>query len=311
MTGGTRVTVLVISWNCREALERCLAALAGEPHNVLVVDNASSDGTAAHVAAAHPEVTLVRADTNLGFAAAVNLGVGRSTSPFVLLLNPDTQLAPGAVDRLVEFLDAHPGHAGVAGSLVNADGTRQRGFNLRRFPTLASLAAELLLLDHLWPTNPLTRRYRALDLDLEAAQNVDQPAAACLLVRRVAFEAVGGMDTRFFPAWFEDVDFCRRLHDAGWRLAYLPTARCLHEGGISVGALGRPAFSAIFYRNMHAYVRRHHGRAAAGLVRVLIVVGMAERWLAARLSGDGAGADAARAALAGAVRGWSGRTAPG
>src|SRR5690606_20317112 len=158
-----------------------------------------------------PTVTLIASPVNLGFAGGVNAGVHASATPWVLVLNPDVVVDEAAVTRLLDGATSAAagasGRVGAAGAcLTGADGHPQAGFAVRRFPTLATLAVDLLLVDQLWPRNPVTMRYLAADLDLTIDQDVEQPAAACLLVRREAFDAVGGFDEGFHPAWFEDVD---------------------------------------------------------------------------------------------------------
>ncbi|MFN8062595.1 MAG: glycosyltransferase family 2 protein [Vicinamibacterales bacterium] len=300
MPDAGRVSAVVVSWNSGDALLRCVRSLVDQADEVIVVDNASADGSADRVGRELGEASVVRLSRNAGFAGAVNRGVRKASHDFVLLLNPDAEALPGAVDALASCLRSRDDLAAAAGRLVNADGSWQRGFNVRRLPTLASLAVELLLLDHVWPGNPITRRARALDMDPDLPGDVEQPAAACLMVRRSAFEAVGGMDEVYWPAWFEDVDLCHRWRDAGWRLAYEPRARFVHEGGSSTRALGPSAFARVFHRNLHRYVRRHHGPIGRAVVRLAVIVGMAVRSVAGS-RGQRAGA---RAVLLDACRGW-------
>jgi N-acetylglucosaminyl-diphospho-decaprenol L-rhamnosyltransferase len=294
-----RVSVLIVSWNARDWLARCLGALRDTPHEVIVVDNASADGSAAIVRRDFPAVHLVESSTNLGFAGGVNLARQHATSPLLLLLNPDTVPAPGAIDRLGRLLSSvvpnRPGEIGaVAGRLVDEEGRPQTGFNVRRFPTLASLLVDLLLADHLWPNNPVSSHYYARDVDLDSPADVEQPAAACLMVRADLFDRLGGLDERFHPAWFEDVDFCRRLHATGARIRYEPAATFAHRGGIARDTLGPQAFSRTFYRNLLRYVRKHHGIASELVVRAAMAAGMQARAGAALARGD---LDTARASL--------------
>jgi N-acetylglucosaminyl-diphospho-decaprenol L-rhamnosyltransferase len=279
MTSAPRIAILIVSWNARDLLARCLASLTSPPlpHPIVVVDNASADGSADMIARDFPGVTLVRETTNLGFAGGVNRARRETQAERLLLLNPDTAATPEAITSLAAALDADPAIGAAGGRLVHPDGTPQRGFNVRRFPTMGSFAMDLLLVDQLWPGNPATRRYLAHDLPDDQPADVDQPAAACLMLRATAFDAVGGMDTRFHPAWFEDVDLCRRLRAAGWRIRYEPRATFVHHGGIAMRALGLGRFTAIWYANMERYVRRHHGTAAWLLLKGLIVTGMLAR----------------------------------
>ncbi len=304
------VSILIVSWNSRELLSRCLASLPAAAHQVIVVDNASADGSADLVASEHPGALLVHETTNRGFAAAVNIAAGKATGRYLLLLNPDTQATPGAVERLGHFLDDHPPAAGVAGCLIDEAGVPQRGFNVRRFPSLATWAVDLLLIDKVWPRNPISRRYQALDLgdaNLGRAIEVEQPAAACLMLRREVFDTIGGMDERFHPAWFEDVDLCKRLRDAHWHLFWLPDARFHHVGKVAMRALGLREFSQIWYMNLDRYVAAHHGTRTRLLVRLLVCVGMVERILVVGLVGHFREVLAYAAVLRGTLTGWRDR----
>lgn len=285
------VSVVIVNWNTKDMLLRCVETAAGAARDIVVVDNASTDGSAGAVAARFPAVSLVCLPENRGFAAGANAGLRRAGTDLVLLLNPDSLATAGAVERLARVLAGAPDCAAVGGRLVDEVGRPQHGFNVRRFPTLATWAVDLLLVDKIWPDNPVTRRYEARDLDLDGPQpvEVDQPAAACLLLRRGVVLGLGGFDERFAPAWFEDVDLCRRLKSAGWRILLAPDARFVHRGGEAMRALGLARFSEIWYRNLRRYVRKHHGRGAALAVAALIALGMLLRIgvSAVRLDGQG------------------------
>ena len=281
----SRVSLVYVSWNARPFLERALEATRSLDLPTVVVDNASGDGTADHVRVRHPEVTLVAADTNLGFAGGVNAGVRETSTPWVVLLNPDILLTAEALGQLLREGERDAGLGAVGGQLVGPDGVPQPTYSLRRFPTLATWAVDLLLLDALWPGNPVSRRYLAADVDRETDQDAEQPAAACLLVRRAAFDAVGGFDAGFHPAWFEDVDFCQRLRAAQYRIRYVAGARVVHEGGVAMRTLGLGSFSTIWYRNLLRYVGRHGSRATRLLIRPLLIVGMLLRLAVSFLRG--------------------------
>lgn len=268
------MSLVFVSWNARPFLARALEStrLLGVP--TVVVDNASTDGTAEHVRLRHPEVSLVAADTNLGFGGGVNAGVRETTTPWVVLLNPDILLTADALARLLDEGERDGTIGAVGAQLIGPDGTSQPTYSLRRFPTLASWAVDLLLVDQLWRDNPVTRRYLAADLDRDVDQDAEQPAAACLLVRRAAFDAIGGFDTGFHPAWFEDVDFCRRLRMAGHRIRYVASARIVHEGGVAMRALTLGSFSTIWYRNLLRYADKHGSLATRLTIRPLLIAGM-------------------------------------
>jgi N-acetylglucosaminyl-diphospho-decaprenol L-rhamnosyltransferase len=171
---------------------------------------------------------------NEGFAAAANQGVREADDArFILLLNPDACLLTG-VDVLA---GASERYGLAAGKLVDQQGRAQAGFTVRRLPTPASLIFETLGINRLWPRNPVNRKYRELDRDLNQAGEAEQPAGAFLMFRRDVWGKLGGFDEQFYPVWFEDVDFCRRALDAGYRIRYEPVAAASHEGGHSVGRI--------------------------------------------------------------------------
>lgn len=268
------VSVLVVSWQSAPWIERCLRSLGTDPAiEIIVADNASTDGSAARASAAAPQARVLALDRNLGFAGGVNAARREAHAPRLLLLNPDAAATAGAIPRLAAALDGAPDIGAAAGRLVDAAGAPQHGFNVRRLPTLPSLAADLLLLDHLWPSNPASARYYARDLDPDAPADVEQPAAACLMIRADVFDRLGGFDEAFWPAWWEDVDFCRRLRTAGFRIRYEPSAVFAHEGGTSVASLGATAFARAYGANMRRYVLKHHGPAAAAMIGALAVAG--------------------------------------
>jgi N-acetylglucosaminyl-diphospho-decaprenol L-rhamnosyltransferase len=304
-----RIAILIVNWNARDPLLRCLDSLASLPHRVIVVDNASEDGSAEAVAERFPQVILVRSATNLGFAGGVNRARREAgdAAEFLLLLNPDTVAAPEAIDWLRSAFADGSAIGAVGGRLLYPDGSPQAGFNIRRFPTLGSLAMDLLLIDQVWPGNPSTRRYLARDLDRGShtpPMDVEQPAAACLMVRASAFDAIGGMDERFHPAWFEDVDFCRRLLAAGYRIRFEPRARFGHVGGVAMRTLGLGRFSSIWYANMERYVRRHHGVAGWLLLKGLLGAGMSARIAISLLRGSPESARAYAAVLKQTATSW-------
>jgi N-acetylglucosaminyl-diphospho-decaprenol L-rhamnosyltransferase len=208
----------------------------------VVVDNASSDDTVERVRA-RTEVRLIANRDNRGFAAAVNQGAREAGhAEILLLLNPDARLA----SPLDDLIEASRRHGLAAGKLVGEDGRAQKGFALRRFPTPAALIFELFGINRLWPGNPVNRHYRYLDRDLDQPGPVEQPAGAFLMTRRDAWERLGGLDEQFHPVWFEDVDFCRRAADAGYRIEYVPSVRALHAGGHSVRQVPR-AYRAVYW----------------------------------------------------------------
>ena len=220
------VAVVIVTYNSAGDIDKCLDSVQNVTE-VVVVDNGSSDATVRLAGARGPAVRVVANGANRGFAAAANQGVCATTSPLVLFLNPDAALVTGLESMVAECQS--PGVGAAGGRLIDENGETQIGFNLRNRPTPAVLVAEALLVNRLWPSNPVNRRYRCLDLNHFQAQDVEQPAGAFLMVRRDALHSIAGWDERFHPLWFEDVDLCLRLRRAGHRIRYVPGAVALHE----------------------------------------------------------------------------------
>ncbi len=276
----TMISIVIVNWNSGTRLKRCLSSLLEHAPGceIIVIDNASEDRSADFLKdAAPPPARLIGNRINSGFASACNLGWRRSRGEKVLFLNPDTECLPGSVRRLAEPLILEADVWAAGGLLIDSAGTPQSGFNVRAFPTVAHVAADMLLLEEAWPGNPWSRHYRMSSWNPRRAVEVYQPAAACLMVARRALEYLGGFDERFFPAWFEDVDLCRRIWKAGGRIRFEPAAGFLHLGGHSLERLTPELFLEYFHTNQIRYFAKHHGRDAAERVRKLVVAGMVLR----------------------------------
>ena len=198
--------------------------LTDEVDGVVVVDNASSDGSLQAIQSLRERVRVIENVANLGFAGAINQAFEATTTPFVLIMNPDARATPGAVRALVNLFDDHP-KAGIAGGFINDR------YLPRPFPTMWSLVRENLGMS--------PSKSSLTDGDIH---RVDQPAGAALMVRREAFDQVGGFDEQFYPAWYEDVDFCRSVSKSGWEIYYHSAAIFQHDGGYSLEALGFERF---------------------------------------------------------------------
>jgi GT2 family glycosyltransferase len=278
------LSVIIVTYNSRGHIGRCLDSLQTSGAEIVVVDNASSDGTADLVRERYPSVKLISSPTNLGFAAAANTGARQSAGDALLFLNPDT-VCLDALGPLQEALESSDRFAAVAPRLVDRDGRTQVGFTVRRLPSAAFLAFEILLLNHLFPRNPVNRKYRCLDLDLERPSEVEQPAGACLMVRRTSFEACGGFDEAFFPLWFEDADLCKRLRERGGAILFLPQVRVEHHGAHSLESVTFSEKQIYWYRNLLYYVRKHFPWITGLVLRGALVLGMGLR-MAAELLGN-------------------------
>lgn len=289
-----QLTGVVVHWRDEEALAELVDAWPRDPRfELVVVDNSGSGGSrrragaregkdragaaAGETAPTEPVAAgavpsgfsprWIAPGCNLGFAGGVNRGVQESRGDLLLLLNPDARPEPGALEALVEGFAAHPEAAGLAPRLEGPGGDAQYRWQLKPLPGAARLVLEALFL----PATSGPGR------EPPAAMPVEQPAAAALALRRRVFDAVGGMDPGFFPAWYEDVDLARRLRAAGDRLLYWPAARFRHGLGSTVPRLGFRTFLWLYYRSLTRYLAKHHGAAWALAARALLPVGMVLR----------------------------------
>jgi len=275
------LSILIVTWNSARWIDRCLASIppaCGDlEHEIIVYDNASADDTLNAIG--DREDLLIRSERNDGFGIAINRAFARSRGRYVFLLNPDCELAPGALKLVHDFLEAHPKAAVAAPLLANDDGGSQREFQLRRLPTYWSLAAEIFAVGRFFPRATARHRYRHLDLG--QPQRVEQPAGAALMIRREVFEEIGPLDAQFSPAWFEDVDYCARLAAAGKEVWVVPAASARHAGGASLEYLSFASFQELWYRNMWRYAQKWLRPGEAEALRWTIITGMAVRVVAA------------------------------
>jgi N-acetylglucosaminyl-diphospho-decaprenol L-rhamnosyltransferase len=313
----TSIGVVIVSFNTRELLRDCLASLyaCALPLRVVVVENASCDGSAALVRECFPDVELIELAQNVGFAAGTNIGIRRvmsfefsvlssenapdsklktqhSTLDYVLLLNPDTIVHPGAIETLAAFLDAHPRVGAVGPRLLNYDGTVQSA--AFRFPTLVMTALDLFppgevlpgRLYHSWWHGRYPQEPHA-----ETPFPIDHPLGACILARQSAIEQIGGLDEQFFM-YAEEVDWCYRIRQAGWSIWQEPRAHVTHIGGAATSQF-RSAMLIALYESRLRFFRKHYSRGFIRLHRLIVRVGMLRATFRAwrdyarrRISGD-------------------------
>lgn len=276
------VSVLVVSYQSRELLRACLhsvqATVLARTFEILVADNASTDGTEAMLAAEFPQVRLLLMGANLGFARASNRALLEARGRYLLLLNPDTVSLGGAIDTLARHLESHNKVGVVAPRLLNADLTDQG--TARAFPTAAAFVfGRRSPFTRLLPANVWSRRYligRTRTGDEPFA--VDWVSGACLMVRRDVLERVGGLDEAFFMYW-EDADWCRRIKQAGYEVFCVPAARVVHhEGGSRKGWPARQVL--IFHQSVYRYYRKHHANGPWNIMRPIVATALAARALA-------------------------------
>jgi N-acetylglucosaminyl-diphospho-decaprenol L-rhamnosyltransferase len=264
------LSVVIVNWNVRDLLQRCVESVLSSQRSItteiIVVDNASVDGSVEMLRAEFPQTVLIANPENRGFPAANNQGIAAAQGRYVLLLNPDTEVLADALDALVQYMDAHPDVGLVGPQLLHPDGQVQS--SRRRYPTLATLFFESTWLESLAP-RALLRRYYVLDQPDNAVLDVDWITGAAMLARREVIQQVGGMDERFFM-YSEELDWCRRIKAAGWRVVYHPEARVIHyEGKSSEQAM--PARHVNFQRSKIRYARKYHGPRLAAALRLYLL----------------------------------------
>jgi GT2 family glycosyltransferase len=256
-------TVAIVNWNSGDLLRTCIESILATTTSakILVIDNASGDSSLDCTVEFRDRANVIRLSDNRGFAGGVNQAFRWTSTPYVLILNPDIQVLPGAIQLLEEFMEEYP-RAGAAGGYVGEK------YLPRPFPTTRSLILENLGVQRL-TVAPLR----------SGPARVDQVAAAALMIRRQAYEEAGGFDEHFHPAWYEDVDYCHRVTRCGWQVYFVPAAEFIHKGGYSTGALGNGNFLRAYYRNQVLYARKHLGSMAAALVRASAAVGAIGRMI--------------------------------
>jgi N-acetylglucosaminyl-diphospho-decaprenol L-rhamnosyltransferase len=273
--GAPIVSAIVVSFNTRQMTLDCLRSLqtdlTGIASEIIVVDNASTDASAAAIHEMCPDVKLIENAANRGFGAANNQAMRVAEGEFFLLLNSDAFPKPGAIAALLSFMQDHP-QAGVVGPhLLHADGTTQR--SCFRFPSPGRAWLENLWISSILPHDWAWGDWRRWPHDQE--QTVEFVIGACMLVRRQAFEQTGGFDEDFFM-YSEEADWQKRIHDAGWRILFTPAAQVVHLGGAS-GASQPAQINRYFFDSLDHYELKHHGRIGLALLHVAMIVGCALR----------------------------------
>jgi hypothetical protein len=283
------LSIIIVNWNTRELLAGCLASLerahvetlersnpstnSGQAVETFVIDNASTDGSVAMVRERFPWVRLIENTGNAGFARANNQGLTLAHGRYVLMLNPDTEVHPGALEDLIAFMDAHP-RAGACGArLLNADGSLLPGCHPMLTPGREFW--RLLFLERLRPraTYPIHK------WDTVTPRRVEVIKGACLLLHRAALDQVGVLDDSYFM-YTEEVDLCYRLAQAGWQLWYVPAAAVTHYGEASSRQMREEMYVQL-YRSKIQFYRKFGGERRARLAKTLLALAYAPRWLAA------------------------------
>ncbi len=263
-----KLSIVIVSWNTLDLLVQCLNSIYDPAPSMefetLVVDNASTDGSAVAVRELYPHVRLIENAENVGFARANNQAIRQANGQYILLLNPDTLVIPGALDMLVSFMDEYP-EAGLAGArTLNPDHTLQA--SCYPAPTLSREIWRLLHLDAIVPYGA----YRMSDWPVDLPRRVEALLGACILVRPAVFEQIGLFDADYFFT-AEEIDLCRRAARAGWTIYWVPQAQIIHYGGQSSRLIAEKAF-LLLYEGKVMYFRKQLGSLNAVLYKLALAL---------------------------------------
>jgi len=248
------LSIIIVNWNTKEYLLPCLKSIfkggQGTGWEVIVVDNGTRDGSREEVKKVFPSARLIENEKNFGFAKAANQGLQKASGRYALLLNPDTQVENGAIERLVSFMDAHS-DVGVAGAqLLNADGTKQN--SIANFPSLGTELLNKSLLRWLFPT-----KFPGKGRNYSEPIEVDSVIGACMMVRRDTLDQVGLLDEDYF-LFLEETDWCYRMKKAGWKIYHVPQAEIYHFQGKSAETVKKRA-RVEFYRSRYHFFKKNRG----------------------------------------------------
>ena len=279
----TDLSIVIVNWNVVGLLRRCLSSIVGElrpepgldlvlpgtlwSYEIWAVDNASTDGSSEMVREEFPYVHLIANSENLGFTVANNQAIVKSKGKFILLLNCDTEVVDDALATMVAYMEEHSDVGVLGPQLRYPDGEIQS--SRRRFPTMATAYLESTILQQWFPDNSILQRYFMADVPDDHVQEVDWVVGACLMTRRQVVDQIGLLDEGFFM-YSEELDWCYRAKQAGWKVVYLPSAEVLHyEGRSSTQVV--PARHIHFQSSKVRFFRKHHGPVAGELLRLFLL----------------------------------------
>lgn len=265
------VSIVIVSWNVADLLAKCLDSILASPINmnrleIIVVDSASSDRTVAMLRENYPQVKLMAQSENVGFTRGNNIGFAASKGRTIFMLNPDTELLGDALTQMLAYLDSHSEVGIVGPHTLNTDGTYQS--SRRNFPSKTLAFFESSFLQGIAPKSLLDNFYLN-NHPVDAVLEVGWMQGSALLVRREIYEKLGGLDEAFVM-YFEELDWCKRASDAGWKLVYLGTAKIIHHGGKSTEQIGAKKH-IYFQESKIRYYRKHHGAAFATVLRLFLL----------------------------------------
>ena len=268
------ISIIMVSWNVLDLLRQSLRSIRLQGSDdkrqmeIIVVDNASSDGSVKMLHDEFPDVRVIANSQNLGFTRGNNQALEIAQGRCFFLINPDTQLHPHALENLSAYMDAHPRVGIIGPRLVYGDGAPQS--SRRRFPALATAFLESTKLQEWFPRNRTLTHYYMLDTSDDEIQTVDWINGSAMFVRREVYDQLGGFDEGFFM-YSEELDWCYRVKQAGWQIVYLPTAQVTHYEGKS-SEQATPQRVIYFHSSKVRFFRKYHGRFVAVILRLFLLL---------------------------------------
>lgn len=270
------LSIVIVSWNTSDELRKCLRSVCEADtvaSEVIVVDNASSDDSVRMLRDDFPWVRRIENSYNLGFAKGSNQGIKISRGRYVMLLNPDSEVRPGAFSAIVQFGDENP-EVGIFGAKVlNSDGTVQ--YSCRRFPTFVTGLFRNTILGKFFPQNPYIMDYLLAGWDHNETRDVDWVSGCAMILRRELLDDIGPFDERFFM-YVEDVDIAYRAKEKGWRVAYFPGAVIVHARAKSSDK-ARDRMIVEFHKSMYRFFRKHYARKSSIVLWIIVPLGLIAR----------------------------------
>jgi len=275
-----RLSISIVNWNTTDLLRSCLRSIRDNPPDVqvevIVVDNASSDFDERSIREEFPDVRVIANSENTGYAHGNNQAIDAASGDYVLLLNPDTEVKPDALQTLIDFMESHPDAAAAGARLVRPDGAIDQC--CRGFPAPLSLASEYLGLARLFPLNRVFGAYRMTFFAFDRVAEVDQVMGSCMIISRKAIKVIGRLDEDF-PIFFNEVDWCFRAKAAGWKVYFTPDAEVIHLGGQSTKQV-KGAMRVESMRSLRHFYRKHYKGRTPAPIYWLALAGI---WLNTRL----------------------------
>lgn len=266
------VSIIIVTYNTKDFARQCLRSIysnvKGVSFEVICIDNNSKDGTSAMIEKDFPKVILIKSKDNLGYARANNLGLRRSIGQYLVLLNSDTVIKPSSLEQTIDFMRRHPDAGAASPKLLNPDGSIQ--YCIRTLPDIKTAFFQSLGWHKLFPGNKITAKYYKADLDYNKVLSVDSIGTTCYVIRRQVLKTVGVLDEDFF-LYNADLDYNKRIKNAGYNIYYLPQPQVIHYGGVSVN---QNSFRGLIeqHQGMWLMYKKHYATKRSMLVNYLIFV---------------------------------------